>query len=410
VKNFLGNTYGNVILNNSIPLNGQRRGIVINGARVKNHSNDAFGTMVRNNLSAYFASSDTFLPGHAPKVDHNLTTFNLPANFHSTSGLGKGVNIAGFMDDPNGHDAGAYEAGQMWLPGATTQKLTPNYIAPGAFTDGTVLVVDNLDDLAKTFSSQGIALDNSKTIEGSDTGAAKPTSGGNTIIYRYNGISDFALKFFGAPGTFQVSGSSDNASYSPIALAISAPKSGGGSTYHTANPKGAVPANTNFLKIVLNAPSTELATAEIRYHDTDLAENHDADASTFFFQAPGYRAQSAVDANPSSRWENQGAQADAHPFFAVDLAGNHVISQVRESFFPENGVIPQNYAIQTSTDGVHYSNAFTVSDGAGATVVSNNGDHVFVDADIPPTTARFVKFVPATPGVVSLWSFEVYGA
>jgi hypothetical protein len=94
----------------------------------------------------------------------------------------------------------------------------------------------------------------------------------------------------------------------------------------------------------------------------------------------------------------------------VDLAGNHVISQVRESFFPENGVIPQNYAIQTSTDGVHYSNAFTVSDGAGATVVSNNGDHVFVDADIPPTTARFVKFVPATPGVVSLWSFEVYGA
>ncbi len=409
VKNFRANTYGNIVTNNTIPLMGQRRGIVINGAREPGHSNDAFGTRIANNLSAYFESSDNFLPGHAPRVDHNLSSFSFPKNYRSPSGLGRGVNIPGFMDNPNGHDAGAYEAGQTWFPGALTGKLQPNYVAPGATGDSTVLVVDNLDDLAKTFSSQGIALDNSKTIEGSDTGAAKPTGAGKTIIYRYNGITDFGLKFFGAPGTFQVFGSSDNATYKPILLTMSAPKSAGGSTYRTATPKSAIPANTNFLKIVLGSPSTELATAEIRYHDTDLAENHDGEASTFVFQRPGLRAQSAVDANPSTRWESQGAGPDPSPFFAVDLAGTHVINQIRESFFPENGQIPQDYTIQTSIDGVNYTNALVVANGSGETVMSNNGDHVFVDLTIPSTTARFVRFVPAAAGSVSLWSFEVYG-
>ena len=62
---------------------------------------------------------------------------------------------------------------------------------------------------------------------------------------------------------------------------------------HTVNNVNAVPLNTNYLKIVLG-PTNELAQAEIRYHDSDLAEYQNVDASTFNFHAAGYRAEATA--------------------------------------------------------------------------------------------------------------------
>ena len=120
------------------------------------------------------------------------------------------------MDDPGGHDIGSTRPAKTGSP-ATKAHVDPTSTPPGAGRDDLVTIVDNLNDLAKTFSAQGFTLDRSVASGETDSAAVHHLGAGTgTIIYRYDTIADFALKVLGNTNTMRVMKSADGVSWQPL--------------------------------------------------------------------------------------------------------------------------------------------------------------------------------------------------
>lgn len=109
-----------------------------------------------------------------------------------------------------------------------------------------------------------------------------------------------------------------------------------------------------------------------------------------------YPAGNAVDGNGSTRWSSAFADPQS---IQVDLGSAVAVSRVQLVWEAAYGAA---YQIQTSTDGITWSTAFTQSAGDGGT------DEV----TFASRSARYVRMLGtqrATPWGYSLWEFGVYG-
>ncbi|MEV6874975.1 penicillin acylase family protein [Amycolatopsis sp. NPDC051128] len=115
-------------------------------------------------------------------------------------------------------------------------------------------------------------------------------------------------------------------------------------------------------------------------------------AETGFYNSP---ASNAIDGNPSTRWASDWSDDQA---ITVDLGSAQQVSRVMLSWEAAYG---KGYKIQTSPDGVRWTDAAVVTDGDGGQ------DNV----PFATTTARFVKLQGVQRGTkhgYSLYEFEVY--
>ncbi len=127
--------------------------------------------------------------------------------------------------------------------------------------------------------------------------------------------------------------------------------------------------------------------------DANLARGKAATASSV--EVPERAANFAVDGSTTTRWSS--ARTD-NQWIAIDLGAPQQIGEVRLNW---EAAYASEYVIQTSDDGVNWTDAAHVSDGKGATETRK----------FAPVVARYVRILclkRATDYGFSLWEISVY--
>jgi alpha-L-fucosidase 2 len=145
------------------------------------------------------------------------------------------------------------------------------------------------------------------------------------------------------------------------------------------------------LTMASQAPRSSAADAAV-----NLTRNAGARAVASY-QDGDYAASNAIDGNTGTRWSSDHSN-DPNAWIYVDLGGEYTVSSVALTW---ETAYAKAYRIQTSDDSVHWTDAYSTTNGNGGTetVTVNKAAHY----------VRMQGVTPNTQYGYSLREFEVYG-